>query len=222
MNKITSKTRKAFLAAGLLSGAALSSIVFSAPAKAACGTGFLSSLNTGMTLTCDDKDYTFAAGAFNAFNLNDVYVVNVDMFDTHNFTIISSAGGYGPGTYNLNYDVTATGAQTIKAYGADLQAPLGGTGSYSVTGNPAGVPPTASTNLQGVRNLSTYPGSGVTTATFNTTLTVGANTSVTSFTSAILQRKPGTSTVPGPLPLLGAGAAFGISRRIRSRINAAA
>jgi len=30
-----------------------------------------------------------------------------------------------------------------------------------------------------------------------------------------------TTRVPGPLPLLGAGAAFGFSRRIRSRIKGA-
>jgi len=30
-----------------------------------------------------------------------------------------------------------------------------------------------------------------------------------------------TDRVPGPLPLLGAGAAFGFSRRIRSRIKGA-
>lgn len=32
---------------------------------------------------------------------------------------------------------------------------------------------------------------------------------------------PPTDAVPGPLPLLGAGAAFGFSRRLRSRVNAA-
>jgi hypothetical protein len=31
---------------------------------------------------------------------------------------------------------------------------------------------------------------------------------------------PGTASVPGPLPLLGAGAAFGWSRQLRKRIGA--
>jgi hypothetical protein len=220
MNKLTFKTRKAFLVAGLLSSAALSSIVFSAPAQAACGGGTLSMLDNS-TLTCGDKAYTFASGAFSSFLGTDVYVINVDSFQTHNFTIISSAGGYSPGTYNLNFSVATTGVDTIKAYGTDLQAPLGGSASYSMTGSPAGVPPTAMTNLAGMRNLSIYPGAGVTAAAFTSTLQVDPSTSVTSFTSAILQRSPGTS-VPGPLPLLGAGAAFGFSRRIRNRIKVAA
>jgi len=56
---------------------------------------------------------------------------------------------------------------------------------------------------------------------FTTTLVVDAGTSVTGITSLVDQRQPDTE-VPGPLPLLGAGAAFGFSRRIRSRIKASA
>jgi hypothetical protein len=219
MNKLTSKTRKAFLAAGLLSGAALSSIVFSAPVKAACGVGLVSSID-GTTLECGDKKYTFDPNAFAAFGA-DFYSITVDGFGTHNFTLLPASGSYGPGTYNLNFSVMTTGVNTIKAYGTDLQAPLGGSASYTMTGAPAGIPPSAIATLSGP-GLSVYPGLGVNMATFTSTLQVNAGTSVTSFTSAILQQPPRSSQVPGPLPLLGAGAAFGFSRRIRSRIKAAA
>jgi len=37
----------------------------------------------------------------------------------------------------------------------------------------------------------------------------------------LIQNNYTQSSVPGPLPLLGAGAAFGFSRRIRSRIKGA-
>jgi MYXO-CTERM domain-containing protein len=60
----------------------------------------------------------------------------------------------------------------------------------------------------------------VTSATFTTTLNVTSGF-VSQVTSGISQRDPGTR-VPGPLPLLGAGAAFGFSRRIRNRIKVAA
>ncbi|MFZ9752327.1 MAG: hypothetical protein ACO3B3_02055 [Cyanobium sp.] len=35
----------------------------------------------------------------------------------------------------------------------------------------------------------------------------------------VLNPSPPTSSVPGPLPVLGAGAAFGFSRRLRQRIQ---
>ena len=43
--------------------------------------------------------------------------------------------------------------------------------------------------------------------------------SINSFQNSFTQR--GTAKAPGPLPLLGAGAAFGFSRRLRTRVLAA-
>ena len=47
----------------------------------------------------------------------------------------------------------------------------------------------------------------------------GAEGTVVTFTS---QSGPGPAQVPGPLPLLGAGAAFGWSRKLRRRVSASA
>jgi MYXO-CTERM domain-containing protein len=55
--------------------------------------------------------------------------------------------------------------------------------------------------------------------TFTSTLTVtsGVIQSVTSTVNVV--PAPPSSKVPGPLPLLGAGAAFGFSRRLRQRVK---
>jgi hypothetical protein len=44
----------------------------------------------------------------------------------------------------------------------------------------------------------------------------------TSYTWAVSEFTPATPPAPGPLPLVGAAAAFGFSRRLRSRINKSA
>ena len=64
-----------------------------------------------------------------------------------------------------------------------------------------------------------YPVKAFDSDTFTLTLDVTAG-KVTSFDQTVTQSV--FSEVPGPLPLLGAGAAFGFSRRIRSRIKASA
>ena len=55
------------------------------------------------------------------------------------------------------------------------------------------------------------------------TSTVSLSQGQVSTVSDVLDQKfPPSDGVPGPLPLLGGGAAFGFSRRIRSRIKASA
>lgn len=234
MNKLTSKTRKAFLVAGLLSGAALSSIVFSAPAKAACDpapggiTGTLGQI-LGVPLspiTCGDKKYTFSPGFFTGFSPNDTWTIGVDLFQKHTLALQSSTGGWGPGTYTLNYDVMVTNLPAnpnrMYGYSADLQAPGGGSASYTMTGSgnvPSG-PPCSAQAILGSPSVKCRYNPVVTMDSFTTTLVVNAGTSVTGITALVDQSQP--DTVPGPLPLLGAGAAFGFSRRIRNRIKVAA
>ena len=241
MNKLTSKTRKAFLVAGLLSSAALSSIVFSAPAKADCDpapggvTGTLGQILDAYgdppigprnPITCGDKKYTFSPGFFTGFSPNDIWTIGVDVNQKHTLALQSSTGGWGPGTYTLNYDVMVTNlptnTQRMYGYSADLQAPGGGSASYTMTGSgsvPSG-PPCSAQAILGSPSVKCRYNPVVTMDSFTTTLVVNAGSSVTGIT-ALVDQDPGV-TVPGPLPLLGAGAAFGFSRRIRNRIKVAA
>jgi hypothetical protein len=59
----------------------------------------------------------------------------------------------------------------------------------------------------------------ITSSTFSTTLTPSAGV-IDQFTSRYIQSDP--TAVPGPLPILGIGAAFGFSRKLRKRIKLAA
>ena len=70
--------------------------------------------------------------------------------------------------------------------------------------------------VQGFFNTAPYGPSNVTA--------LNLLQSSTSYTWAIATRAPipPAPTVPGPLPLIGAAAAFGFSRRLRSRINKSA
>ena len=137
MNKLTSKTRKAFLAAGLLSGAALSSIVFAAPANAACPTGQLLStlINPmGTTISCGDKNYTFGPTPFSGFLGTDTFSI-AQTIGIHSLSVLSG-GGWTSGTYELDYTVAATDptTQKIYSYSTGLTGPSSSSpaGSYSM------------------------------------------------------------------------------------------
>jgi|688.fasta_scaffold379609_2 hypothetical protein len=217
MNKLTSKTRKAFLAAGLLSGAALSSLVVAAPANAACPTGqLLSTLTAGVTISCGDKDYTFAANPFTGFAPTDTFSI-AQTFSSHTLSVLSG-GGWTPGTYTLDYSITTTGANFLKAYNSAITTPdLTANATYTMTGS--GLPSSSVANGPSMTAPESLYMPLLNSDAFTTTLQVNSGF-ITQITSAVRQGQP--ETVPGPLPLLGAGAAFGFSRRIRNRIKASA
>lgn len=226
MNKITSKTRKAFLAAGLLSGAALSSIVLAAPASAAplCTTFNTLSALAGNTCTQGVWDFflpsigSFApldaiqfTGGGNSFS----YVITAEAIDQFNV-----------GPYNLVYTVTATApGKYFSAFTAQTSAtvpPLANnTGSYKITStNAPGTATGMQTGATSITGSQPYSTQTFLTDSFTSVLTVTGGKIQGVQGTIILAEK--SSTVPGPLPLLGAGAAFGFSRRIRSRIKASA
>jgi len=230
MNKLTPKTRKAFLAAGLLSGAALTSIVFASPASAAnCFDGTFADLGDptkwvgGVTGVCGDKAYTFIGMGLGTTNFLPTDKVNIsETLNDHLVTITSDTGGWFPviGNYTFNYkDAINTGTQEFASYNSGITSPNPNIGSYSITGT--GTPPTVTAILPSAQSPSSNYGPGVKMDTFFTTLIVDPGSYVTQINTTLRQRDM-ISEVPGPLPLLGAGAAFGFSRRIRSRIKASA
>ena len=231
MNKLTSKTRKAFLAAGLLSSAALSSIVLAAPASAALPCTSFNTLGAlavgGNTCTQGVFDFTltgspsigsFASGdaiQFTGGGNSFSYIITAEAIDQFNV-----------GPYNLAYTVTAIApGKHFSAFSAQTSAtflPLASNfGSYDITSmNALGT--ATGTQVGSISNAGAlpYPTNTFLSDSFTSILTV---------TGGKIQGVQGTinldmepSTVPGPLPLLGAGAAFGFSRRIRNRIKLAA
>jgi hypothetical protein len=99
---------------------------------------------------------------------------------------------------------------------------------WRASAEPSGFDPGYTLATNGVSSVFSYPAPGgptlnianVTTLAFANTLTVDpGKDGPISFTNTIAQTE---ATVPGPLPLLGAGAAFGFSRKLRVRIKTAA
>jgi hypothetical protein len=88
-------------------------------------------------------------------------------------------------------------------------------GTYTFTGANS---PVVLTSTNGSPDLGPVNG-GPTTITVNNNFN-GSGGAIDSMQNSFQQRA-NTDKVPGPLPLLGAGAAFGFSRRIRSRIKGA-
>lgn len=234
--KSSSKTRttalhKAFLAAGLLSGAALSSIVFAAPASALSCSDPLNSTLSGLLANgpCTQGNWTFKLNSFSSFNSADSIQITLGG-NSLSYTIANELSWVTSGNpYKINYTVTGDPvalagrslSQYTSAIGSSLIPLAGNAGSYAITSMNA--PGTATSFLTGATSTSAntpYLSPGFLTDTFDATLLVTSG-GVQSVQST-LNTSDAQTTVPGPLPLLGAGAAFGFSRRIRNRIKAAA
>ena len=96
---------------------------------------------------------------------------------------------------------------------------------WRASAEPSGFDPGYTLATNAPSSVFSYPAPGgptlsianVTTLAFANTLTVDpGKDGPTSFTNTIAQTEAG---VPGPLPLLGAGAAFGFSRKLRVRVK---
>jgi hypothetical protein len=232
---------RVLLAAGLLGGASLS-VLGAGSAKAddsfICGLGGATSISLSYQGQCNTVDWTagwskgdkvfkltdFAQLDANppsgllSFIYNDFGPVGVSPEDTYNvltsfFPNIAppSSGSYA---YTLAIDPVLGAGYTFDS--VELDVNHSGTGQV-VTKAVTGVPDLVSTNGVPVGPVS-FPG-GLTSIAVRDSWVLDPNTGdISSISNTFNQKK---SSVPGPLPLLGAGAAFGFSRRIRSRIKGA-
>jgi len=232
MNKLTSKTRKALLTAGLLSGFAFTSLSFTPAAKAF--TGNLAGLAASGPFSVGDK--TYSDFSFTGFAGTDtVNVSEVGGVDPqHTLNLATSTGSWDIGTYTLTYKVKVKAPSTnvFSAFRNQVGSALFGTNTGTYQTAFSGLVPvtatapgsvTSSINL-GPSPIATFSPLTdlVTEATFTNTLIVTEG-GATVLDNTLVQAGFSSDTgVPGPLPLLGAGAAFGFSRRIRSRIKASA
>jgi hypothetical protein len=104
------------------------------------------------------------------------------------------------GTVNIEGASSATGTSTS----------LGGVGLFGID--------TAYTSNTPIVSSSTFNGTTLAALGFTTTGLIGTWTLDGTSESIQVFLGPQAASVPGPLPLLGAGAAFGWSRRLRKRI----
>jgi len=119
----------------------------------------------------------------------------------------------GPYSGEFDYTITITNPNFTFATAALDSVVSGGGAGTTVTKKIAGFADLVSTNGS---NVPAVPVSGTTLVVRNL-WDVGAGDVLDNFKDVYTQK----TGVPGPLPLLGAGAAFGFSRRLRNRVLAA-
>jgi hypothetical protein len=129
------------------------------------------------------------------------------------------------GSFSYDFSLTAPTGRYLTSYSSSISSSVGpiDEGTWGITSAATGnqalgtyTTPTGVTDSENYTNTTTLSDSF--TGVF--TLTQGQFTQFSSsFTTAVTP--PPASGVPGPVPILGAGAAFAFSRRLRRRIIAA-
>jgi len=198
------------------------------PAKAAaCVDSLLGSLVT----PCDDAaGFTFQLIGSTGFNTSTTNGVG-DVFSFQSSSplgffqySLQGASGFtnGGSPYTLTYSVTAPAGKNLTQFTSGMQtADNLAAGSWTIVGTQGTATTTLTTPQQISGGLYTFS-PRVTTQTFTATLNVNSG-NVSAVASQVQAATiPTTTSAPGPLPLLGAGMAFGFSRKVRSRIKVAA
>jgi hypothetical protein len=197
------------------------------PANAAPCSGFytITQLTTG-GFSCEigDKQYSDFTG-FAGFDGMTSGFTFTKMGASHTF---QGTGFNAPtGTYTYGFKVALfnpPSGQAFKSFVTDASgSDTGGTFNYTKslssdapdTGDSMSSAPGSAGNM--VNFTTPYPDGQIAPVTFAATINVTSGV-LTGSTDSVNQQRNGEE-VPGPLPLLGAGAAFGFSRRLRSRIK---
>jgi hypothetical protein len=214
---------KTLLVAGLLGAAALSTLG-TGSAQAATGCGVKISWADwvgGQALTCEDKQFTWLSTT-TLGDLNDLDVNNVPLTEV-------SAVQPLPGDYLFNLDKVFTNTAFNFTYEALITDPnrvfsaVDLDSDADVFANPASVltavysftggnSPITLRSTNGTPDFAAVSGSPTTIIVNND---YDGNGAIDAIENSFQQKH----TVPGPVPLLGAGAAFGFSRRLRRRLK---
>jgi hypothetical protein len=184
-------------------------------AQVACTPGGITQYTGYGATGCKVADKVFSNFLFTGFEASSTFSVTA-LAEQHTFS--ASGLNFTPGDVaSYSYLVTLTdGSFGIQAYrtsatSSEVTLPLVGT--KTLTGNPAGITSTAVDTTIG--NAVLYPSVESGPVAFTGTINVtGGRMDV--FTDSISQAlKPEASATPGPLPILGAAAAFGSVRKLR-------
>jgi len=226
LQSIATLAAKGLSQASVLSVLAATGLILANPgAVQAANPTCASSAKLSVYLTpCDTLDlFTFNLLPTTTFLPDDTLSVTST---STSFTLgLLSDATWGLGTYALQYSITAPPGKLLTNYSSSLTSsvsstPGGDAGAWDVNGanGIAGSTFATPTAINGNKVYSPK----IASDTFSSTLTVtnGVIQSVTSTVNVV--DAPTPSEVPGPLPLLGAGAAFGFSRQLRQRVKLAA
>lgn len=187
---------------------------------------FLKFLETPGVEGCQvtDKLYSFLPGAFSDFDANNTFLqISQSLFNPLQHAIkLSNVSGFQPGTFDFDYNVAVVvPGLYIKDWFTSAEPVDPDVSAYTLTtdtnlsGNAAVVFPAMAVTAK-------VPLSGEPTSVdfTNQLVVTPGNAGPNGFTNTVTQSTFGApDPVPGPLPLLGAAAAFGFSRKLRARIK---
>lgn len=201
-------------------------LVSGTPVKAAaCVDNFLGLLSGNSPCT-DSQGYEFSFIGSTGFNTTPTLGVG-DQFAFQssfgNFQYsLQAATAYTttPGTYSISYKVKAPTGKLLSQLTSGLQSSDNtATGTWTIEGTQGKAETTLTAPLTATGGVYNYAPK-LSEDTFTATLVVTSGNIST--VGSMLKPAPIPSEVPGPLPIIGAGAAFGFSRKIRRRIQASA
>ena len=177
------------------------------------------------TFSFGDKRFSTTAGAgfldsddviITDTGLNNIYAIQ---FNLNTARTTPGALDYGISVLNPNL---SNGFVLGQAQANITGGGFGNTSTSTITSSSFAAPGSTTVTNNSTATVVGF-NSGVTSATFNQSYTPqgGATPIVSSLGITIDQNAPGEGA-PGPLPILGAGAAFGFSRKLRRRVKEAA
>ena len=219
--------RNLTLLAGLTAGLG---VVQATPAQAqvctgngtATGSFSLSFLDANPGLTCRIGDKIYSNFSYTGFVSSDLAQNVVNMSESgvgglqHTIGMMNTAG-WTSASNTFNYTITVVGTGVV----LDQWAATGGSSiigsqfnsTVTATNSAPSPNPNGAVNaFSTVSSPSTFT-AGTTSSAFTNTFNV-SNNAFTSFDNSLTQKLSATAT-PGPLPILGAAAAFGSVRKLR-------
>jgi len=211
-------------AVSLLAAAGTTGLVGANPANAmSCADGQLATLLGNQCTT--SEGFLFTLTGFNSFLGTDQLSFTPAGINNFQYSVQGTMAYVPSGSpYSLSYTLTAPPSRLLDMFTSGGSSSFIGTAS---TWNVAATSPQAQSANGTIGFPIVVGGLGqftpdIVTSTFTGTLNVTAG-QVSTVTSLVTSNNaPPVTTVPGPLPLLGAGAAFGFSRKLRKSIKAAA
>lgn len=184
-------------------------------AQPACTPGGITQYQGYGATGCKVGDKIFSNFLFTGFQASSSFSVTA-LADQHTFSASGlnfTPGDVGSYTYLVTIAGGSLGIHSYRTSATSSEVTLPLIGTKTLTGNPAGITSTAVNTTIG--NAVTYSSVQPGPVAFNGTINVtGGRMDV--FTDSIRQASlPPLSATPGPLPILGAAAAFGSVRKLR-------
>jgi len=212
------------LGAALLAAAGTFTVAGAAPANAAdCpnASPSLSSL-TPLAFSCNQGGFTFKLNSWSGFVGADAISFSNPTANSFTYTINSNSP-WTTGSKILNYTLTAPSGKVFEFYTSSLSSsrPNPKAGKFNVVGSEGNALSTL-TNSSASGGDYNYTSPLPTSDTFTATLSNITGNGIQSVQSSYEVINAPTPAVPGPLPIFGAAAAFGFSRKVRNRLKAAA